>query len=1193
MRQSVRSLFQKAARSQKSSRRAPRSRFSNLERLEDRLALAVDIQFDDRFDTNGWFDPDTTAGRERLDALEQAKDDLLRPLLDTLDAISPSTGNTWSVTITNPQTGAPEPLAPDFSVPANTIIVYIGSGTHISGDGRASGASWSSTNGTQAWFDTIRGRGEPDALLDAPKDVAPFAGSITFHTNSPWNYDNEATTGDNFYSVAQHELAHLLGFGAGSGDNLTSWNTFTSGNNFTGPKATAAFGSQIPIGTGGTGAHFADSVMHSGQRVNMTETGDGSNRGFTPIDYAALDDLGWDLAEKIDGPDPVIIDTASGRNVTVAIAATPHVAPPATSTDDLWYEAEFNGRLYRSLVDANDAGRIYIEFSTDDGNTFGNRFTTNDYGSVNPALTVADGHLYIAWTGTDKVINVAQVVIGPNGVATNFDMRETTGYTSDYAPALETYGTALVLAHTGTDDRVLVDVKDFYGPNTTWGPVYDTGETSEQSPVMTNFNGSVYLAYVGTDDTLVLLQVQMLQQVVQPLQIVANNGGAGHIDGDQRGVNYDDSIDIDRTPAGGVKITFNGEVKEYAPGDLTSLTINTGSGHNTVRILSQLNNVPITVNGNGWDTINFGSGLPTPTYSPNANGILGWGTLNVGGQQVHHKGVEYVPGISPDLSGFVLTSATINENGVATVTGTFIDAGSYSSHSAGINWGDGTTTPLGRLTLGDRSFTFTHQYRDDNPTGTSSDTYAITATLTDNENRSDSASASLTVNNVAPQLSGVVVTSSINENGTVTLSGTVSDVGTLDSSTLVINWGEGATQTISLPAGTAAFSTTHQYKDDNPTGTSSDVYTIGLTLTDDDTGSATRNVTTTVNNLAPVITAHDNSNPQSNKAKEGQTITINGSFTDVGTLDTHVAQIDWGDGTVGVGAVTETNGSGTFSAAHAFNRGGIFAVTTTVRDDDGGTTTAVETIFVTGAGISTIGGKRVLFVVGTDVMDTVTLVQANSTIYLTANFLNAPGGLRTFNAANVDEIRIYLGAGNDVSVVAGQITSPVLVDGGLGDDTLTNDANTGGFGSVLLGGDGKDVIVGTNARDIIIGGDGADTIAAINGQDLIIGSYTTFDSGVADDNVLAQQAALLSVLSEWNSTQSIAVRRANLLGTGTGTNFTNRRNGSNFFRLNETVFDDLDKDIVTGGVPDADWFLLFGNDLAADFFASFGDLNGF
>ena len=48
------------------------------------------------------------------------------------------------------------------------------------------------------------------------------------------------------------------------------------------------------------------------------------------------------------------------------------------------------------------------------------------------------------------------------------------------------------------------------------------------------------------------------------------------------------------------------------------------------------------------------------------------------------------------------------------------------------------------------SFTATHQYLDDNPTGTSSDSYTIGATVTDNQGGSGSNSAGLTVNNVAP-----------------------------------------------------------------------------------------------------------------------------------------------------------------------------------------------------------------------------------------------------------------------------------------------------------------------------------------------------------------------------------------------------------------------------------------------------------
>ena len=52
------------------------------------------------------------------------------------------------------------------------------------------------------------------------------------------------------------------------------------------------------------------------------------------------------------------------------------------------------------------------------------------------------------------------------------------------------------------------------------------------------------------------------------------------------------------------------------------------------------------------------------------------------------------------------------------------------------------------------------------------------------------------------------------EGGTTTLSGTITDPGTLDSFSLEIDWGDGNTETIVYPAGTTGFSETHQYLDD-------------------------------------------------------------------------------------------------------------------------------------------------------------------------------------------------------------------------------------------------------------------------------------------------------------------------------------------------------------------------------------------
>ncbi len=72
----------------------------------------------------------------------------------------------------------------------------------------------------------------------------------------------------------------------------------------------------------------------------------------------------------------------------------------------------------------------------------------------------------------------------------------------------------------------------------------------------------------------------------------------------------------------------------------------------------------------------------------------------------------------------------------------------------------------------------------------------------------------------------------INESDTVTVSGSFADAGASDTHTAVIDWGEGNLTTIPLPAGISAFSASHQYLDDNPTGTASDNYPIRVKVLD-------------------------------------------------------------------------------------------------------------------------------------------------------------------------------------------------------------------------------------------------------------------------------------------------------------------------------------------------------------------------
>ena len=63
-----------------------------------------------------------------------------------------------------------------------------------------------------------------------------------------------------------------------------------------------------------------------------------------------------------------------------------------------------------------------------------------------------------------------------------------------------------------------------------------------------------------------------------------------------------------------------------------------------------------------------------------------------------------------------------------------------------------------------------------------------------------------------------------------------------------MNWGDALspnnTETYTFAARhDQAFSLTHQYLDDNPTATATDNYTIGLTITDDDTGTTSDSTT--------------------------------------------------------------------------------------------------------------------------------------------------------------------------------------------------------------------------------------------------------------------------------------------------------------------------------------------------------------
>lgn len=233
-------------------------------------------------------------------------------------------------------------------------------------------------------------------------------------------------------------------------------------------------------------------------------------------------------------------------------------------------------------------------------------------------------------------------------------------------------------------------------------------------------------------------------------------------------------------------------------------------------------------------------------------------------------------------------------------------------------------------------------------------TGAILLKVMDEEGLSATASTTVIVNNVAPTATATGAV--ISEDGIATVSGTIIDPSPTDTFEVAINWGDGNTETFPYAASSTEFSETHQYLDDDPSGTSSDDYIVIVTVKDDEMSEGTASTTITVNNVAPVV---DAINSPVDPIKTGEEISVDSTFTDAGGLDTHTAVWDWNDSLISDGTVTETDGSGKVSGKHTYSSADIYEIKLTVTDDDLGSNYSVskyvvvydpEGGFVTGGG---------------------------------------------------------------------------------------------------------------------------------------------------------------------------------------------------------------------------------------------------
>ncbi|WP_185749101.1 vWA domain-containing protein [Humibacillus xanthopallidus] len=130
------------------------------------------------------------------------------------------------------------------------------------------------------------------------------------------------------------------------------------------------------------------------------------------------------------------------------------------------------------------------------------------------------------------------------------------------------------------------------------------------------------------------------------------------------------------------------------------------------------------------------------------------------------------------------------------------------------------------------------------------------------------------------------------------------------------------------------------------------VDTATLEVTDAGGLTDTDTATVTVTNVAPSLTL---TTCPTDPNQIGTNVSFAGSFTDPGTADTHTMTVNWGDGTsTGPSAATSPVGG-----THPYATAGIFDITVTVADDDGGSdskTCAFVVVFDPNGGFVTGGG---------------------------------------------------------------------------------------------------------------------------------------------------------------------------------------------------------------------------------------------
>jgi hypothetical protein len=260
-------------------------------------AHAVNVVFDYTYDSAGFF---TSEKRVVLDQVAQV---FSLNLTDTLTAITPAGRDRFEAGFYNPQ----DPFGlrlqiRNLHVAENEVRIFVGSSAFSGQTLGVGGPGSYSASGSAAFIDNVQSRGQAGALTSTATDFGLWGGTITFGSQVSWYYDSDASSlesfsGFDFYTVAMHETAHVLGFGTSD-----SWFDAVVGNTFTGAATLAGNeGATVVLHGDGSNAHFSSALRGTANGLSQAPLMSpfipaGQRRYMTDLDWAALDDIGWEVA---------------------------------------------------------------------------------------------------------------------------------------------------------------------------------------------------------------------------------------------------------------------------------------------------------------------------------------------------------------------------------------------------------------------------------------------------------------------------------------------------------------------------------------------------------------------------------------------------------------------------------------------------------------------------------------------------------------------------------------------------------------------------------------------------------------------------------------------------------------------------------------------------------------------------------